>query len=80
MQEWKVRGTDHALRSYQFYKDKYQPNTVIYFAHFNDLADNIRDEYFDVINDSTLTPKSFEKFYWRNKRETAQEQSLQLAD
>lgn len=55
------RGTDHALRSYQFYKDKYQPNTVIYFAHYNDLADNIRDEYFDVINDSTLIPKSFEK-------------------
>lgn len=54
------RGTDHALRSYQFYKDKYQPNTVIYFAHYNDLADNIRDEYFNVINDSTLTPKSFE--------------------
>lgn len=54
------RGTDHALRSYQFYKDKYQPNTVIYFAHFNDLADNIRDEYFNVINDSTLTLKSFE--------------------
>jgi hypothetical protein len=54
------RGTDHALRSYQFYKDKYQPNTVIYFAHYNDLADNIRDEYFNVINNSTLTPKSFE--------------------
>lgn len=55
------RGTDHALRSYQFYKEKYQPNTVIYFAHYNDLADNIRDEYFTVVNDSTLTPKSFEK-------------------
>ncbi|MFK7773975.1 MAG: SGNH/GDSL hydrolase family protein [Saprospiraceae bacterium] len=55
------RGTDHALRSYQFYKEKYQPNTVIYFAHYNDLADNIRDEYYNVINDSTLTPKSFEK-------------------
>ena len=55
------RGTDHALRSYQFYKDKYQPNTVIYFAHYNDLADNVRDEYYNVINDSTLAPKSFEK-------------------
>lgn len=54
------RGTDHALRSYQFYKDKYQPNTIIYFAHFNDLADNFRNEYFNVTNDSTLTPKSFE--------------------
>jgi len=55
------RGTDHALRSYQFYKDKYQPNTVIYFAHYNDLADNIRDEYYTVVNDSTLTSKTFEK-------------------
>ena len=54
------RGTDHALRSYQFYKDKYQPNTVIYFAHFNDLADNFRNEYYNVTNDSTLTPKNFE--------------------
>lgn len=54
------RGTDHALRSYQFYKDKYQPNTVVYFAHYNDLADNIRDEYFKIVDDSTFTPKTFE--------------------
>ena len=54
------RGTDHALRSYQFYKNKYQPNTVIYFAHYNDLADNIREEYYEVINDSTFKAKTFE--------------------
>lgn len=62
------RGTDHALRSYQIYKDKYQPNTVIYFAHYNDLADNIRDEYFTVVNDSTLTPKSFENLTGGTKK------------
>jgi len=55
------RGTDYCLRAYQFYKDKYQPNTVIYFAHYNDLADNIRDEYYEIVNDSTLTAKSFAK-------------------
>ena len=54
------RGTDHGLRTYQHYKDKYQPNTVIHFAHYNDLADNIRDEYFEIVNDSTFTPKKFD--------------------
>ena len=54
------RGTDHGLRTYQHYKDKYQPNTVIHFAHYNDLADNSRDEYFEVVNDSTFTPKKFD--------------------
>jgi len=54
------RGTDRALRAYQHYKDKYQPNTVIFFAHYNDIADNIREEYFEVVNDSTLNAKSFE--------------------
>ena len=56
------RGTDYSLRAYQLYKDEYQPNTVIYFAHYNDLADNIREGYFEVVNDSTLTPKTFENF------------------
>lgn len=55
------RGTDHALRGYQHYKDKYQPDVVVYFAHYNDLADNLREEYFEL-NDSTLTPKTFEGF------------------
>ena len=53
------RGTDYCLRAYQFYKDKYQPNTVIYFAHYNDLADNIRGEYYKIVNDSTITANSF---------------------
>lgn len=56
------RGTDHALRSYQFYKDKYQPNTVIYFAHYNDIADNLREEYYEMVNDSTFKNKTFEAF------------------
>jgi len=55
------RGTDYCLRAYQFYKDKYQPNSVIYFAHYNDLADNIREDYFKIENDSILTPNTFEK-------------------
>ena len=54
------RGTDHALRCYQHYKDEYQPNTVIYFSHFNDLADNMREEYYEIVNDSTLNIKTFE--------------------
>jgi len=62
------RGTDHALLSYQIYKDKYQPNTVIYFAHYNDLADNIRDEYYTIVNDSTFTPKSFEELTGGTKK------------
>ena len=54
------RGTDRALRAYQFYKNEVQPDVVIYFAHDNDLEDNRRSEYFKIINDSTLEVKTFE--------------------
>ena len=55
------RGTDYCLRAYQFYKEEYQPEVVVHFAHYNDLADNIREEYFTVTNDSTFVAKTFEK-------------------